>query len=216
MRCLIRPYKTQQTNKRCSMRNYLFVSSFWFIIGLSAQAEMGSGEGAVAEPKTYRMDNYRAPVPETLLDVTVVNAGELRALINDVSREVILIDVFPLHPKPVDFPEDRLWRPPTRYNLPASVWLPNVGYGSISPQLKQYFVDNLKRLSTGVKPEHFVFYCAADCWMSWNAAKRALELGFDNIYWFPGGTDEWEIMNYALTVSKPVEMPAGNSHFTGV
>ncbi len=27
--------------------------------------------------------------------------------------------------------------------------------------------------------------------MSWNAAKRALEYGFSNVSWYPGGSDGW-------------------------
>lgn len=168
---------------------------------------------SIAEPDGYRMENYRAPVPATLRGATVVNAAELHALINDSGGKTVLIDVMPLHPKPPDFPDDRLWRPPTRYNLPGSTWLPNVGYGTISPQFKDYLVMNLGRLNGGDKYKRLVFYCAADCWMSWNAAKRAMTLGFQNIYWFPGGSDEWEIMGYELTAGDPVKMPVETPDF---
>ena len=162
--------------------------------------------GNITEPQDYRMSDYRTPTPATLAGATVVDAVEVHALIKD-NKQTVLIDVLPLERKPPDFPPDRLWRTPPRYNLPGSVWLPNVGDGPISPSFKQYFVENLENIvSTKYNPP-LVFYCLVDCWMSWNAAKRALELGYDNIYWFPGGTDEWEAMGYELEPSKAVKMP---------
>ena len=37
-----------------------------------------------------------------------------------------------------------------------------------------------------------VFYCLADCWMSWNATKRAARWGYTQLYWYRDGTDGWE------------------------
>ncbi len=42
-----------------------------------------------------------------------------------------------------------------------------------------YFRRSLERLTGGDKNKSIVFYCDPNCWMSWNAAKRALiELGY--------------------------------------
>ena len=162
--------------------------------------------GNITEPQDYRMSDYRTPTPATLAGATVVDAIEVHALIKD-NKQTVLIDVLPLERKPPDFPPDRLWRTPPRYNLPSSVWLPNVGDGPISPSFEQYFVENLDNIISAKYNPPLVFYCLVDCWMSWNAAKRALELGYNNVYWFPGGTDEWEAMGYELELSKAVKMP---------
>ena len=122
----------------------------------------------------------------------------------------MLIDVLPLRRKPPDFPPNRLWLTPPRDNIPDSVWLPNVGYGNIAPEFETYFKDNLQRLASDKRagrPPELIFYCLANCWMSWNAAKRALELGHDKVSWFPGGTDEWEVSGFDLERSSPVKMP---------
>ena len=162
--------------------------------------------GNITEPQDYRMSDYRTPTPATLAGATVVDAVEVHALIKD-NKQTVLIDVLPLERKPPDFPPDRLWRTPPRYNLPSSVWLPNIGDGPISPSFEQYFVENLDNIISAKYNPPLVFYCLVDCWMSWNAAKRALELGYNNVYWFPGGTDEWEAMGYELELSKAVKMP---------
>jgi PQQ-dependent catabolism-associated CXXCW motif protein len=36
-----------------------------------------------------------------------------------------------------------------------------------------------------------VLFCLRDCWMSWNAAKRALSYGYTAVSWFPDGSDGW-------------------------
>ncbi|MEM7239896.1 MAG: PQQ-dependent catabolism-associated CXXCW motif protein, partial [Pseudomonadota bacterium] len=41
-------------------------------------------------------------------------------------------------------------------------------------------------------------FCLAGCWMSWNAAKRALEYGYTDVYWYPDGTDGWDFSGYEL------------------
>lgn len=171
-------------------------------------AQTAAASGVVAEPQDYRMSDYRAPVPATLKGATVLDAASLHALIaNDGAMDVALIDVLPRDRKPPDFPADRLWRPPTRHNLPGSVWLPNVGYGRISDARERYFMDNLEMLTTHREGRILVFYCDANCWMSWNAAKRAIEYGFRNVHWFPGGVDEWKEAGHELAAGKPVKMP---------
>lgn len=49
-----------------------------------------------------------------------------------------------------------------------------------------------------------VIFCRSDCWMSWNAARRAVEWGFDPVIWFPGGTDAWEQAGQPLVTVEPV------------
>jgi rhodanese-related sulfurtransferase len=44
--------------------------------------------------------------------------------------------------------------------------------------------------------------------MSWNAAKRAVALGYSNIIWYPDGTDGWEKAGLPLTPATPEPRPA--------
>ena len=82
----------------------------------------------VTEPDGYRMENYRAPVPETLRGATVVDAFGLHALLDAARDKTVLIDVMPLHPKPPDFPSDRpvasaAALQPARQHVVAQRWL---------------------------------------------------------------------------------------------
>jgi rhodanese-related sulfurtransferase len=43
--------------------------------------------------------------------------------------------------------------------------------------------------------------------MSWNAARRAVEWGYSNVVWFPGGTDAWEAAKLPLEERRPEMRP---------
>ena len=119
----------------------------------------------------------------------------------------VLIDVLPAPRPPGDRAGARIWRDKAHANIPGSIWLPNVGYGELSPEFETYFSDQLARLTGGDPERRLVFYCEADCWMSWNAAKRALANGYRNVVWYPEGTDGWQAAGLPLEEAEPVPMP---------
>jgi quinoprotein dehydrogenase-associated probable ABC transporter substrate-binding protein/PQQ-dependent catabolism-associated CXXCW motif protein len=156
------------------------------------EGEAGPAAGTVAEPEGYRLENYRAPVPATLRGATVLTSpAEVEALMRSGEKPVLL-DVLPLQPRPADRPEGSVWVEPTHDTIPGSVWLPNVGFGYVPEDTLRYFEESLDKLAGGDKAKALVFYCDPDCWMSWNAAKRAVEeFGYTNVYWYPGGAKGW-------------------------
>lgn len=101
-------------------------------------------------------------------------------------RAPVLIDVMPAPPRPPSREGDNAWLPNPRHTIPGAVWLPNVGFGSLSDEMEDYFRVNLARLTDGDKGAPIVLFCERDCWMSWNAAKRAVEWGYTGVHWFPG------------------------------
>ena len=91
---------------------------------------------------------------------------------------------------------------------PGSVWLPNVGLGTLSPEFMAYFEDSLAALTKGDPARPLVFYCDVNCWMGYNAAKRAVrELGYGNVYWYPEGVQGWQSAGLELVEAEPVPMP---------
>ena len=93
---------------------------------------------------------------------------------------MVLIDVLPRPPKPKGLDPSIIWRPQPRHNIPGSIWLPNVGQGALTDEMARILQRDFGReLSESDKLERpMVFYCQANCWMSWNAAKRAIALGY--------------------------------------
>lgn len=158
----------------------------------------------VPEPDGYRMEAYRAPVPATLKGARVVSTPDAEAFWR--SGEAIFVDVLPRAPKP-DLPEGTVWREPAHHDISGSVWLPDVGYGALTPEMEDYFRGNLAELSGGDPARTLVIYCRSDCWMSWNAAKRAASWGYSGIVWYPDGTDGWAAENLPLEERTPVPRP---------
>lgn len=161
-------------------------------------------QDAPDEPKTYRVKAYRAQTPNTLQGASVVSTDGAMALWK--SNKIIFIDVLPRPPKPKQLAEGTIWRPTSHENIPNSVWLANVGFGVLNAELDSYFRNNLAALTHGDKAAPILIYCLADCWMSWNAAKRAVAFGYRSVYWYPEGTDGWSASGGRLERSEPVPM----------
>lgn len=158
--------------------------------------------GAVPEPSGYRKNHYRAPVPESVQGGTAASTEDVQALIQ--AGDVVLIDVLPRPPRPQGLPEDVVWRPRPRRNIAGTHWLPNTGFGALAEDTERYFRSNLERLTDGDPGWPVVFYCLANCWMSWNAAKRAISYGYTNVYWYADGTDAWRKAGLPVELSEPV------------
>lgn len=163
----------------------------------------------VPEPARYRMDEYRAPTPTTLAGATVLDTAGVQHLIGEPG--VVLIDVLPQQKKPDNLPANTLWIPKARHNIPGSAWLPDVGRGALRTEVEEYFQENLRALTAGDRNRKIVIYCLADCWMSWNAAKRAIEYGYTSVYWYPGGTDHWTAAGLPTAKCEPVPMKGSPS-----
>ena len=175
-------------------------------VALLALLPVAASAGTVPEPADYRMDRYRAPVPETISGGTVLGPEAAHRLWQD--GRAVFIDVMPQAPKPDNLPEGTIWRDKPRQSIPGAIWLPNVGYGAIAEVTEDYFRSGLTR-ATGNDPSHpVVLFCLEDCWMSWNAAKRAIEWGYSDVYWMPEGTDGWALWSYPLEAVLPAD-PAG-------
>ncbi len=163
-----------------------------------------------SEPDGYRTDNYRAPVPTTLAGARVLATEQAEAIWRSGSGA--FVDVLPRPPKPPNLPAGTVWRDKPRFNIPGSIWLPDTGYGTLAAATEDYLRDGLARASGGDSARLLVIYCQADCWMSWNAAKRALSYGYSNVAWYPEGTDGWQRANLPLSDSQP-EPLAGEARF---
>ena len=167
-------------------------------------AASGSAQMSAAEPNGYRMDDYRAPVPATLTGGTVVETEAAKAL-HDAG--VPFVDVLPRAPRPKGLPAGTIWRPKPRHDIPGSVWLVDTGYGELAPIMNAYLMEGLAKATGNDKSRPVVFYCQRDCWMSYNAAKRAISAGYSAVNWYPDGTDGWAEAGYKLVLAEPVTRP---------
>jgi PQQ-dependent catabolism-associated CXXCW motif protein len=65
--------------------------------------------------------------------------------------------------------------------------------GSFNDATQQQFGQMLQQLTRGRNDIPLVFYCQGpQCWMSYNAALRAINLGYRNVLWYRGGIEAWQ------------------------
>ena len=151
------------------------------------------------------MSEYRAPVPPSAPGTTTVDTDKVQAMIAE--GHTVLIDVLPRPPRPAGLSDDAVWLPKPHASLPGAVWLPNVGFGALSDELHLYLSGHLERLTTEVPTARLVIFCEPNCWMSWNAAKRAAEWGYERVYWYPEGTEGWKAAGLPLERVEPAPPP---------
>jgi PQQ-dependent catabolism-associated CXXCW motif protein len=174
---------------------------------ICAQATAARAQEHVSEPEGFRSDEYRAPVPETLTGARVITTAEAEVIWR--AKSGVFVDVLPRPPKPSNLPAGTIWRDRPRFNIPGSIWLPDTGYGTLAPATEDYLRQGIERASLGNHAMLLVVYCQANCWMSWNAAKRIISYGYSNVNWYPDGTDGWERANLPTAESQPEPRPAG-------
>lgn len=165
------------------MRELALAAATVFLPAMDAVA------GSVPEPSGYRTENYRAEVPDTLNGARVVDTPEVVKLWKE--HAAVFIDVLPYNPRPPELPAGTVWKEKVRENIPGSVWLANVGYGVLNEEMEAFFRANLERLTGGSLEKALLFYCQEKCWMSWNAARRAVGWGYRQVLWYPHGSDGW-------------------------
>jgi PQQ-dependent catabolism-associated CXXCW motif protein len=172
-----------------------------FIVATLSLVAAANAADGIPEPEGYRTENYRAAVPTTLKGARVVTTEDAEAIWH--AGSAVFIDVLPHAPKPPNLPPDTVWRDKPRFNIPGSVWLPDTGYGALAVPTEDYLRTGLSRATRSDRTKLLVFYCQANCWMSWNAAKRALSIGYTNVAWYPEGTDGWQQADLPVEESRP-------------
>jgi PQQ-dependent catabolism-associated CXXCW motif protein len=184
----------------------LSIAALLALANLAARSE----EGTPPEPDGYRLEDYRAPTPASLKGARTVDTIEAARLWRD--KSAVFVDVMPHVPRPANLPAGTIWRDKPRFSIPGSAWLPDTGYGELAAATEAYLRAGLVTLTGGDRAKPLVIYCLRDCWMSWNAAKRAAsELGYTDVYWYPLGVQGWKEagLNLEPAHELPMSGPTG-------
>lgn len=168
------------------------------LLALCLLACAAASSGHVPEPRGYWLGPIHGPLPETLTGGTVIHTAALAALLAD--RPVVLVDVASAPIRPPHMAAGALWLPLPHRDIPGSVWIPDAGQGVITPALDASFRRRLATLSGHDRGTSIVTYCHERCWMSWNAAKRAISYGYRNVYWYPDGIEAWTRAGHPVAV----------------
>lgn len=191
-------------NLRAGMKALVICTAVWIPQAAHTQERLPEG---VDPASGFRMERYRAPVPDFIPGGRIVTSEDVRRLAMD--GQSLLVDVYPPRGTGPD-PIDDAWRnTEIRLDIAGSIWLPDVGRGYLEAALEAYFRRNLARLTGSDLAHPLIFYCTADCWQGWNAARRAIVWGYTAVHWYPEGTDGWTQAGGKTVEAVPVNFQEG-------
>lgn len=154
---------------------------------------------APPESEGYWQGPMNGRVPATITGGTVIDTQALAALLD--REQVVVIDVFPAPRRPEHLSSP--WRPVPHHGISRSIWIPGMGSGVISVAMADYVKARLSALTGGDRDRPVILYCRADCWASWNAAKRVIAEGYRHVFWYPDGIEAWQNAGLPTAVVEP-------------
>jgi PQQ-dependent catabolism-associated CXXCW motif protein len=180
---------------------------------LRALAVIIGGAWAVAiaaapEPSGYWTGPVNSPVPATLTGGTVISsAHRLHTLLTH--KDTVLVDVSNTPHRPENMAPGAPWLPLPHRAIPGTLWIPGVGMGEIPATLDSYFRQELATATHNDPTRRVIIYCHRTCWLSWNAAKRAISYGYQHVYWYRDGIEGWKAARLPTAVIEPQAEPGG-------
>ena len=184
--CTVSAVAADQSNQDAAQQNWLQA--------FQDQEELFSFDG-------YRIIRYRSPTPKKVDGATTIDTHTLQQMLQS-DQPPALVNV-----QPVRWLQGHFLQKETFMQIPDSRWIPNVGMGELDEGWEDYFRHHLNVVTKNQQNAALVLYCRADCWMSWNAVKRAAEWGYTNLYWYRDGVDGWREAGLELQAGTPEPYP---------
>lgn len=117
------------------------------------------------------------PTPASIPGGQVITTKGLTALMQGQQTPYLLFDV--------------LGGPEVIPGANPAAWLAQPG--AFNDGISGQFAQLLQQATQGRKDTPLIFYClSTQCWMSYNASLRAINLGFTNVLWYRGGIEAWK------------------------
>ena len=157
-----------------------------------AEVPSAVAPGQVGEPQGLYQGVMHGYTPNMVTGGKVVDTRGLAELIK--TDKPVLLDVAEADRKPQGMAPGMIWSP-THRTIPGAVFLQGGGSGTDDKAYGDAFAARVKTLTGGDKAKPIVTFCHPDCWGSYNAAKRLIELGYTNVVWFRDGLEGWEAEN---------------------
>jgi len=145
--------------------------------GRSQQAQRELHDFGVPPTAQLHAGAMHGPTPIKIPGGRVTTTDELSAALRKDQQAVLLFHVL----------GGRETLPNAQFAAPASA------AGTFNDETQQRFSQYLGQVTQGQKNKPLVFYCASlQCWMSYNAALRAINSGYSNVLWYRGGIEAWK------------------------
>jgi PQQ-dependent catabolism-associated CXXCW motif protein len=135
-------------------------------------------------PQSELQTNVGSPTPPSIPGGRRVVTAEVVKLLN---TDAVLIDVL----------RDNSGGHRT---IPGAIYIPGAGdAGNFHDHIQRRLAQVLSQLTSQDADRELVFFCqGAQCWESYNAALRAIQLGYRNVLWYRGGLQSWSAAKLPL------------------
>jgi PQQ-dependent catabolism-associated CXXCW motif protein len=173
---------------------------------------LAAGADTTAEPEGFWLGDPDAPVPAAIHGGSVIQVGELETVLR--RGGAVVVDVSNAPRRPPELAQGAPWMPLPHRALPSAMWIPGAGAGAISPKIDDLYRSRLRTASAGNLDAPLIVYCHDRCWLSWNAAKRAVGYGYRRVYWFSSGIEGWTAAGQPTVTVEPqtsVESPTSGA-----
>ena len=175
---------------------------------LAVEPTTPSAPNPAPEPSGFWTGPTNSPVPATIAGGKVINsARELQSLLK--RPETVIVDVSNAPRRPDNLASGAPWLPVPHQAIPGSLWVPGAGLGEIPPAVDDFFRKQLAAATNDDASRRVILYCHQTCWLSWNAAKRAIGYGYRNVYWYRDGIEGWKAAHFPTAVIEPRVAPEG-------
>lgn len=162
----------------------------------------GAPQRALFDAEGYRIARFRAPVDRDPSPARHMSAGTALRLVP--GRDALFVDVLPV---------DGGWRDPAsgawaqaspHVSIPGAIWHPETGRTPTDPRLWAALRKAISRARQTREDLPVVVFCRADCWMSWNVARRLAREGVTQVFWYEEGIEGWRGAGRLLAPIAPV------------
>ncbi len=181
----------------------------WTVLGTAAYPAT-TGVGATTptpEPNGFWTGPVNDPVPATIKGGKVIHTQELAALLKQKGTDAVVVDVSNAPRRPDNLPPTTTWLPVPHPAIPGAIWIPGAGLGAAPATIDEFFRQRLGTATGNDLSRPLILYCHEKCWLSWNGAKRAIQYGYLNVYWFPDGIEGWRKAKRPTAVVQPEATP---------
>lgn len=131
----------------------------------------------VAPTNRLHTGAMHGPTPTSIPGGKVITTSQVAELLRSGAGQYLLLDV--------------LGGPEMLPNARPAAWLAQPG--SFDDPIQQQAAGAFQQATGGRKDAPIVLYCQSSyCWMSYNAALRAIAAGYTNVLWYRGGIEAWK------------------------
>jgi PQQ-dependent catabolism-associated CXXCW motif protein len=144
--------------------------------------QMEREDFGVAPKSELHAGEMHGPTPNSIPGGQVITTAELVSLRN-APQPALLLDTLGGNEQ-----------------IPGAIFaVPAHQPGSFTDETQRQFGLFLQQATGGNRALPVVLYCLSpECWMSYNAALRAINLGYTNVLWYRGGIESWKLAGQSV------------------